>query len=69
MNNMTPAQYKVYLAIKSFIDKKGYPPTVRELCKITGKSSPATIQVHLVNLKKKKIIDFKNNRSRTITIL
>lgn len=69
MNNMTPAQYKVYVAIKEYINKKGYPPTVRELCKIVGKSSPATIQVHLVNLRKKKIIDFKDNRSRTITIL
>ena len=66
---MSVAQYKVYLAIKNYINKIGYSPTVRELCKMTGKSSPATIQVHLKKLKSLGYITFEENKSRTIRII
>ena len=66
---MSDAQYRVYMAIKDYIHRRGYSPTVRELCDLTGKSSPATIQAHLVNLKKKGYITFVANKNRTIRIL
>lgn len=65
---MTASQYRVYLAIETFIKEKGYSPSVRELCKLTGRTSPGTIQVHLVNLKKLGYITYVNGRNRTIRI-
>ena len=66
---MTKAQYIVYLEIKKYIDKYGYSPSVRELCKLSGKSSTGTIRQHLVNLKKLGYIDYIDKKSRTIRII
>lgn len=66
---MTRYQYDVYIAIKNYINKVGYGPTIRELCEMTGKSSPATIHSHLKSLKKKGYITYENGKSRTIRII
>ena len=50
---MTNNDAIVYNAIVKFIKENGYPPSVRELCKITGKSSTGTIQYRINSLKKK----------------
>ncbi len=65
---MTRSQYEVYIAIDNFIKKHGYSPSVRELCKITKKSSPGTIYIHLKKLKKDGYITYIENKSRTIRI-
>lgn len=66
---MTIAQYRIYKAIVQYIDEKGYSPTVRELCKLTGKNSPGTVEVHLQKLKENGYITFIPNLSRTIRII
>lgn len=66
---MTRSQYEVYIAIEDFIKENGYSPSVRELCKITGKNSPGTINVHLHNLKELGFITFIENKNRTIRII
>ena len=66
---MTEQQRITYLAIKSYINKVGYSPTVRELCKMTNKSSPATVQAHLKKLKEKGYISIEKNKMRTIKII
>jgi SOS-response transcriptional repressor LexA len=58
----------MYFSIKDFIKKNGYSPTYRELAKING-NSVATVHYHLHKLKEKNIIDFVENKNRTITIL
>lgn len=65
---MTRSQYDVYIAIEDFINEYGYSPSVRELCKITGKSSPGTIYTHLKKLKELGFITFIENKNRTIRI-
>lgn len=66
---MTNKQEKLFQAIKKYIDENGYSPTVRELCKMVGVSSPATVQGMLKRLKAKGYIDYVYNRNRTIRII
>ena len=66
---MTEKQEELYLAIKSFINKNGYAPTVRELNEITNIKSPATTFGKLIQLKKKGYITYIEGKARTIKIL
>lgn len=65
---LTKSQIVVYLAIKDFIKKRGYSPSIRELCEITGRRSPATIQNHLINLKQLGYVEFIYGKNRTLRI-
>ena len=55
-------------AIKKFISEKGFSPTVRDLCAVLGLKSPATVHWHLRKLKSKGLIDYNENKARTITV-
>ena len=69
MEKLTAKQQVVLNEIKKFMAEKGYPPTVRELCKITNLNSTATIQVHLENLSEKGYIKKDSSKNRTIELL
>ena len=69
MIDLTEIQERLYLTIKKYIEEYGYSPTVRELCKLNGVNSPATIHYGLKQLKKKEYIDYQYNRNRTIRIM
>lgn len=69
MEKLTPRQEEALKFIKEGIAKNGYPPTVREIGKFLGLSSPATIQVHLSNLEDKGYIKKGGNKSRAIELL
>lgn len=66
---MTKKQEELYAAIKEFIKKNGYSPTVRELGTITNVKSPATTYGKLIILKRKGYITYVKGKSRTIKIL
>ena len=55
--------------IKLFISKNGYSPSVRELCFLTDRRSPATIHYHLKKLKQKGYITYLEGKNRTIRVL
>lgn len=69
MEKLTLKQEKVLKALKKYLSKKGYPPTVRELCNLTHLNSTATIQVHLKHLEEKGYIEKIKDRNRTIKLL
>ncbi len=46
-NKLTDTDYELLEYIKENIMKKGFPPTVREMCKFTGLSSTSSIFAHL----------------------
>ena len=69
MITITKTRYDVYKAIKEYIEENGYSPSIRELCKITHKESPATIKFCLDRLRKDGIISFVTGKNRTIRIL
>lgn len=66
---MTNKQEELYIAIKEFINKNGYSPTVRELGELTNIKSPATTYGKLIILKRKGYITYEEGKSRTIKIL
>jgi len=69
MEKLTVKQENVLKELKKFMAKKGYPPTVRELCDATNLNSTATIQVHLDNLQEKGYIKKDKEKNRTIELL
>lgn len=69
MNNLTRRQEEILTYIKKYIVSHGYPPTVREIGKDLGVSSPATIHTHLSNLESKGFIKKEETKNRAIELL
>ena len=61
---LSTKQNTILIFIKKFIAGNGYSPSVRDICKGVGLSSPATVHVHLSNLIEKGYLrrNPKNNR-------
>ena len=68
MEKLTNKQEKILNEIKKYIAKKGYPPTVRELCQLANLKSTATIQTHLDHLQEKGYIRKDKEKNRTIEL-
>ncbi|MHC6179862.1 transcriptional repressor LexA [Clostridium sp. JNZ X4-2] len=62
-------QLQIYEFIKSQIKKKGYPPSVREICAAVGLRSTSTVHNHLEKLEKRGLIKRDGIKSRTIEII
>jgi repressor LexA len=69
MKELTKRQGEILTFIKEYIVKYGYPPTVREIGKALGVSSPATIHAHLNNLENKGFIKKEESKNRAIELL
>ena len=69
MEKLTNKQENVLKELKKYMAKKGYPPTVRELCKATNLNSTATVQTHLNTLVQKGFITKDPEKNRTIELL
>lgn len=69
METLTKRQNDILDYIKNYIVTHGYPPTIREIGKDLGLSSPATIHVHLANLEKKGFIKKEGTKNRAIELL
>ena len=55
--------------IKSFVDKNGYPPTVREICNLVGFKSTASAKYYLDKLEEQGAIRKGDNKNRAIEIV
>ncbi|KEH96014.1 transcriptional repressor LexA [Clostridium massiliodielmoense] len=62
-------QIEIYEFIKEQIIEKGYPPSVREICKGVGLSSTSSVHGHLSKLERKGLIRRDSTKPRTIEIL
>ncbi len=74
MNNskqpLSDRQRKVYDFIKTHIEDNGWPPTIREIGKHMGISSPNGVMAHLKALEKKGYIEFgEAHMSRCIRLV
>jgi repressor LexA len=56
-------------AIRSFTDRHGYPPTVRDIGKAIGLTSSSTVHVHLANLEKLGLLRRDPSKPRAIELL
>lgn len=55
--------------IKEEINKKGYPPTVREICEALGVKSTSTIHKDIANLIEKGILKKDPSKPRALTLV
>ena len=69
MEELTKRQDDILQYIKEYIVSHGYPPTVREIGKDLGVSSPATIHTHLSKLEEKGFIRKGGSKNRAIELL
>ena len=67
--NLTEKQNNVLDFIKKFSATHGYPPSIREIGKGLGLSSPATVHTHVKNLCKRGYLKVDNNKFRAMEIL
>lgn len=68
MKTLTKRQMEVYKFIESHIAQRGYAPSITEIGKEFGLSSPATIHKHLIHLEEKGLIRRDAHRSRAIEL-
>ena len=51
-NSLTERQIQILEFIDSESRERGFPPSVREICKAVGLTSPSTVHAHLASLQK-----------------
>jgi len=66
---LTAKQQLVLDFLKTTIRKKGYPPTVREICDAVGLSSTSTVHAHMETLERKGFIRRAPAKNRSTEIL
>lgn len=66
---LTRRQEEILNFIKSEVQKRGYPPSVREIGKAVGLSSSSTVHAHLSQLEKKGYIRRDPTKPRAIELL
>lgn len=66
--NLTKRQREILDFITEFTSDYGYAPSLREIGDHFGLNSPATIHVHVENLKKKGFLKSSYNEARSIEI-
>lgn len=62
MARLSNARDEVYNVIKEYIMKKGYSPSVREICQITGYKSTSSVHNHIQTLIKEGRIEIKKGQ-------
>ena len=56
----------IYDFILEFSQQYGFPPTIREIAKAVGVSSPGTVSMHLRRLEEAHLIQRYTNHARAI---
>ncbi|MGN9164100.1 transcriptional repressor LexA [Tissierellaceae bacterium HCP3S3_D8] len=67
--DLSQKQIEILLYIKNEIQRQGYPPAVREICKGVGLKSTSTVHGHLEKLEAKGYIRKDPTKPRAIEIL
>ncbi len=67
--DLSQKQIEILLFIKSDIQRQGYPPAVREICKGVNLKSTSTVHAHLEKLESKGYIRKDPTKPRAIEIL
>ena len=66
---ITPKQQQILEYIKESILRKGYPPSVREICEAVGLKSTSSVHSHLEALERNGYIRRDPTKPRTIEII
>ncbi len=69
MRSAQQNQQKILDFIKSEIEQKGYPPSVREICAAVGLRSTSTVHAHLNHLEEQGLIRRDSTKPRALEVL
>jgi repressor LexA len=68
-DGFTEHERRVYEAIRTFIERMGYGPTLREIGKIISNNNPSHIRYGVKSLEKKGLVQWDRKHSRTIQLI
>jgi repressor LexA len=66
---LTKRQREIFSYIKRYAAKHGYPPTVRDIGREVGLTSPSTVHGHLANLERAGLLRRDPTKPRAIELL
>ena len=69
MSELNDKQLLIYEFLKDFTSEKGYPPTVREICKAVGLKSTSSVHGHLKHLEKEGLLKRDPTKPRALEIV
>lgn len=69
LEKLSTKQQEILDFLTSEINKKGYPPSVREICKAVGLRSTSTVHGYLLRLEKKGLIQKDPTKPRALKVV
>ena len=66
---LTGRQQEIWDFLVGYVDRRGYPPTVREIGGAVGLASPSTVHAHLANLERAGLLRRDPTKPRALELL
>jgi len=66
---LTGRQQEIWSFLVEYVDRHGYPPTVREIGEQVGLASPSTVHAHLANLERAGLLRRDPTKPRALELL
>src|ERR671930_1550781 len=66
---LTGRQREIWDFLVEYVDRHGYPPTVREIGEAVGLASPSTVHAHLANLERAGLLKRDPTKPRALELI
>jgi repressor LexA len=66
---LTDRQQQIWNYLVEYVDRHGYPPTVREIGEEVGLASPSTVHAHLANLERAGLLRRDPTKPRALELV
>ena len=66
---LTDRQQQIWNYLVEYVDRHGYPPTVREIGEQVGLASPSTVHAHLANLERAGLLKRDPTKPRALELI
>jgi repressor LexA len=66
---LTSRQRDIWSFLLEYVDRHGYPPTVREIGEAVGLASPSTVHAHLANLERAGLLRRDPTKPRALELV
>jgi repressor LexA len=66
---LTARQQEIWNYLVEYVDRHGYPPTVREIGEQVGLASPSTVHAHLANLERAGLLKRYPTKPRALELV
>jgi len=66
---LTARQQEIWQFLCAYVERHGYPPTVREIGEAVGLASPSTVHAHLANLERAGLLRRDPTKPRALELI